>query len=253
MKTSHLMFGLCLGILISTSSYGYENCCAECIKANPQKYYTSPDGFTGTYHPDCYAGSTAGGPDGRHSMCASSGCYTSNGLQICSACDFQPFSDCEIDSNDVIRPYTTCTTTSYSCIEGYYGTPTSSNSTCTKCPANATCPAGSTTFTCNTGYQKIGNNCIKCPSNATCDANGNIKCNQSYYLSGSTCNQCPPPGMTGGAGATSITACFIYHIDESLTTRRWYDETGYFNVTQNCYYSTTETPKHPVLGAGTPK
>ncbi|GEM_PF-6730775 len=59
--------------------------------------------------------------------------------------------------------------------------------------------------------------------------------------------------MNGGPGGTKIESCFLYKIDETATARRWYDASGYFNVSENCYYDTTATPQYPALGIGTPK
>lgn len=151
---------------------------------------------------------------------------------LCRDCtNFNPPTkdSCYIHANTYLKARSTCGATYYACQKGYYGSP-SSTVYCKPCPANATCESeygskGTTVF----------------------------ECNKSYYRSGNICEPCPKPGITGGAGATSITACFIYHIDETATTNRWYDETGYFNVTQNCSYSTTSTPAHQVLGVGTPK
>ncbi len=288
MKISYLICTMCTGLLISNNCHGIvditagTDCCQLCINANPEEYSR----FTGSHHPDCIAGTSAGGPIGRTRGCAYSGCYVVDGKETCQNCSFQPYSDCSINENNALVSYTECGDKTYKCIEGYYGSPTGDSSTCTECPAHATCP-GDATFTCDQGYSKIGNKCIKCPAHASCDATGAFTCNpgyaknaksnatecvlcpensecgdgttvfkckQSYYLSddGTNCIKCPHPGMNGGASRAGITSCFIYEIDESLTARRWYDVTGYFNVTGHCYYSTTQTPKYPVLGAGTP-
>ena len=51
----------------------------------------------------------------------------------------------------------------YRCDKGYYGNPTSSRTGCKRCPDNAEdCPAGSTTFTCKTGYYKESTTATKC-------------------------------------------------------------------------------------------
>lgn len=138
----------------------------------------------------------------------------------------------------------------YYCTDGYYGTPTSINdTTCVACPANATCNRpNNRTFTCNTDYYKSGTTCKKCPSNATCSDTG-IKCNQSYYLTtGSTCTKCPGGGITASTGHVKITDCFLYVWDPNASSARYYDDSGRFVVSQNCYYSSTQTPKYQVLG-----
>ncbi len=97
--------------------------------------------------------------------------------------------------------------TQYRCANGYYGTPNSTTSGCTACPANATCTAGgNSTFTCNKGYYKNGTSCTRCPA------------------SGGTY------GTTSAAGATSITSCYL----PSGTS--FSDSTGSGTYTGNCYY-----------------
>lgn len=113
------------------------------------------------------------------------------------------------------------------CASGYYGNGT----TCTKCPANATCSGeGNTTFTCKSGYCKSGNSCVAIPDNAYCSF-GEIKCKSGYYQTfwsvGDECSACPSPG-TSSSGATSKTQCFV-----SGGT----DATGTFQYEPKCYYS----------------
>lgn len=99
-------------------------------------------------------------------------------------------------------PNATCTSTSFTCNEGYY----KDGSTCAKCPTNATCPAGSTTFTCKKGYYKYGTTCSRCPKSGT-----------TY-------------GTTASTGATSATQCYIPKA--TILT----DSTGEYTYTQHCYY-----------------
>lgn len=179
-------------------------------------------GYSGTHDASCTTHLTTIGTAGS----SISGCCkqteissTSNGIASTYTCSQQT-----TKSGSIVSTKCVCGTKTYKCADGFYGTPNSTGTSgCTKCPANATC------------------------------TDGKITCDKSYYLDGTSCKECPKPGITGGAGATSITACFIYHIDETATTTRWYDETGYFNVTEHCYYSTTSTPAHQILGVGTPK
>lgn len=93
------------------------------------------------------------------------------------------------------------TRTEYRCIAGYYGNPTNTSSGCTACPANATCPAGATTFSCN----------------------------QGYYKNGSGCTACTAPGTTS-VGAVAQTSCFI----PSGTTGS--DGTGWYSYVGNSYW-----------------
>jgi hypothetical protein len=65
---------------------------------------------------------------------------------------------------------------------GYYGT-----TTCTKCTANADSCTSDSSFTCKTGYSKIGSatTCSKCPENAskcTTVATAATECNTGYVL-----------------------------------------------------------------------
>lgn len=98
------------------------------------------------------------------------------------------------------------TETNYRCAAGYYGTPTSTTSGCNACPSNATCSAGSTTFSCNKGYYKNGTICTACPTS------GGIA------------------GTTSAAGATSITSCYL------PSGASFSDSTGSGTYTGNCYY-----------------
>ncbi|MDE6478065.1 MAG: hypothetical protein K2L94_02330 [Alphaproteobacteria bacterium] len=74
--------------------------------------------------------------------------------------------------------------TEYRCAAGYYGSPTSTTSGCTPCPANATCAAGSSTFKCNAGYYANGNGCSQCASPGTSAGGGGIT--SCYIPSGTT-------------------------------------------------------------------
>ena len=81
---------------------------------------------------------------------------------------------------------------------------------CKTCPSNATCSGTcNTTFTCNTGYKKVGNTCVKdCPTNCddcsdpltclTCapgyflhQGQCVLTCPTGFYHSGNQCLKCP--------------------------------------------------------------
>lgn len=169
---------------------------------------------------------------------------------------------CYIRNNTYLIPRSTCGATYYACQKGYYGSP-SSTVYCKPCPANATCESkdgtkGTKTFTCNKGYAKNAydpnaTSCVKCPDNSECgDGTTVFKCKQYYYLTddGTDCKKCPSPGITSGDSRSKITDCYIYKINNE---KRWYDASGYFNVTGNCEYETDKTPTYPVIGVGTPK
>ena len=100
-------------------------------------------------------------------------------------------------------------TTCPCCADGSYQDNTGQTS-CKNCPANATCSGTcNTTFTCNKGYQKVGNACVKmCPPNceecldpSTCtkcedgfilhEGQCILTCPTGYYQSGDTCLKCP--------------------------------------------------------------
>ena len=115
-----------------------------------------------------------------------------------------------------ITPRCEIISTTYECASGYYGTATSSTSGCTKCPANALCLGGNgSTFRCNIGYQKDGNECVP------------IECNAGDYYIGGFCRACPSPGTSAG-GLNGITSCYVTGGS---------DTTGSYSYTQNCYYS----------------
>ncbi|MDE5615701.1 MAG: hypothetical protein K2I81_02615 [Alphaproteobacteria bacterium] len=99
-------------------------------------------------------------------------------------------------------------TVSYKCASGYYGTATSAQSGCTACPGNATCSGGNgSVFRCNVGYYKNGTSCTRCP------ASGGVY------------------GTTAGAGATSVTECYL------PSGTAFSDASGSGTYEGNCYYS----------------
>ena len=59
--------------------------------------------------------------------------------------------------------------------------------------------------TCNSGYYAIMNGCLPCPKGYYCPKKTPIQ--STYAAGGST--QCPTPGVTSGAGANSISRCYI--------------------------------------------
>lgn len=150
--------------------------------------------------------------------CAQSGTITStsNGVISTYTCNQQ-----YTKTGSIVSTTCVCSTKTYKCASGYYGTATSATTGCTKCP-----------------------------NNATCDGTTDIVCNKDYYRTGSTgnyaCTKCPSPGMNGGPGATSIKWCFL--APNNGTT--YYDAVGRWTISENCYYSETQTPQYPVLGGG---
>jgi hypothetical protein len=92
---------------------------------------------------------------------------------------------------------------SYTCANGYYGTPTNGSSGCTACPEHASCDGtGNTIFSCNMGY----------------------------YKSGSGCAPCPDGGMTA-TGGQAIDNCYL------PAGSSFDDDSGTFQMTNRCYYS----------------
>ena len=158
-------------------------------------------------------------------------------------------------ANCGIEPHTcSCKgqTTTYECAGGYYGRPTNSQTGCTICPDNATCPYGNnTTFTCNANYLKSGNSCIPCPTIGVYSCSGDtLICAKGYYRNVNRCSRCPSSGGVYGTthapspfgGATSITDCYI----PANTMMSGSDASGsyeyYFinettNDFENCYYT----------------
>lgn len=80
----------------------------------------------------------------------------------------------------------------YRCAAGYYGSPTSTTSGCNPCPANATCAAGATTFSCKAGYYSNGSGCVQCTAPGTSAAGAGAQ--TSCYI---------PSGTTGSDGTGS--------------------------------------------------
>lgn len=65
-------------------------------------------------------------------------------------------------------------TQKYRCANGYYGNPGTTPTGCTKCPDNATCITGATTFKCDPGYYREtwqATNCAVCPVPSTFSGN----------------------------------------------------------------------------------
>lgn len=98
----------------------------------------------------------------------------------------------------------------YRCASGYYAKGSSPNLSttslnCTRCPANATCNGdGLTSFTCNVGYYKSGDQCVACEQT----------CGTGY--------------STRTAGATSASSC------RSITNISFTDVKGTFRYTNVC-------------------
>jgi len=262
MKIHNLLAGFSLAMLITQGCFAVD-CCDLCRQYNPASkdytnYKTTCTPITGgpTYTPDRDNCILEGG-----TFCRDETEYT----YCVTYYAFDPAKDCSFNTDTKTVGSMHRKSTTITCNDGYFRDPTSSNymPICLECPDNATCTDEK--YTCNPGYavpadlsaDEIdyvdGEGCVKCPANATCYSDGSFKCNKYYYLNSAKngCTKCPEPGMTPVIGATSITSCFIYPIKDN--NRLWYDQSGYFNVSENCWYSTTGTPQYPVLGAGTPK
>ncbi len=80
-----------------------------------------------------------------------------------------------------------CTSPYTKCASGYYGTPTTSTTSCKACPDHASC-SGDTTFSCVSGYYRAS-------------------------TSATSCTQCPDPDSTETAtspvGSTTATSCYL--------------------------------------------
>lgn len=112
------------------------------------------------------------------------------------------------------RPQCTNSNVTYKCAANYYGSAQMTNGTltgCTRCPANASCPAGSTTFLCNQGYYQNGDVCTRCPA----DANG-------------------VQGTTKSTGAKGVTECYIPKNTESKSSNNKSSMHGTFKYLENC-------------------
>lgn len=262
MKIRHIFACGIMGIFITGTAASATNCCDLCRQYNPAwKDYTD-------YKTTCTSISGNNIYDQNSDNCVlydNTVCEDFTEFTRCTTYyAFDPAKDCghNNDTKTVSTRHRSLSTTT--CNDGYFRDPTTPpNSTilCLECPNNATCTGGN--YTCNPGYAipadaedygldyYSGEGCVKCPDNATCYADGSFKCNKYYYLNDAKngCTKCPHPGMTPVIGCTKITDCFIYPITGD---RRWYDQSGYFNVSDNCWYSTTATPHYPVLGHKVP-
>lgn len=185
-------------------------------------------------------------------MCIPSYAYDiGNGYRM----QISTYSTCKINETyKTIEANTVINSAYIDCAPGYYGTANSSGTAgCTKCPsatygAIATCDGGNnSTFTCGSNSLKVTSGysigCHTCPSNATCNGGTTFACNKGYYKSGTyACTKCPASGVTGEAGQTSITMCFLYVLQDDNANKTWYDTTGNFDINSNCFYSTTDNP-----------
>lgn len=110
----------------------------------------------------------------------------------------------------------------YRCKKGYYNNGTSSI-TCTACPSYATCPAGSDMVDnlpiCNKNYYGEKSLMVR-PMKYVC-----TRCPQIIGPTGR-----PGYGITKSSGAKSITECYI-------SSGTYKDETGTFEIENDCYYS----------------
>ena len=118
-----------------------------------------------------------------------------------------------------------------------YTESTNGDGSCTK---NCGCVAGSTSYSCASGYygnptSETSTACKACPDNATCDGGTTFTCNAGYYQDGSVCAPCPPhvsSAQISPAGSTAVTACYV----PGFAT--WTDDKGTQKFSANCSYST---------------
>jgi len=161
--------------------------CSQCLAGT----YNATAGATSCSA--CGAGTYSSSPGATSCTTCGSGTYASGtGSTSCSACPAN--STCSGSTftcntgfeksgtstcQQIICPAgkyldgSTCT----DCKSGTYASGTGSTS-CTACPANATC--STTSFTCNTGFEKSGT--------STCQK---INCAAGQYVNGSSCQTCP--------------------------------------------------------------
>lgn len=97
--------------------------------------------------------------------------------------------------------------------EGYYLETKNGTTTVKACPANATCPGGKETFSCNKGFYKNNSQdgCTSCPTGSTTESVGSgsiLDCTaiEGYYGNSGVFNKCPD-NSTSPAGSTSINQC----------------------------------------------
>lgn len=141
-----------------------------------------------------------------------------------------------------------------------------SNNTCIECPYGSISIQEANQIHTNTTCELCPNNTVKskyspapsvyitkceaCPSNATCNGSTTFVCNYRYYKNGTGCTACPDSthglgtlvssnkGATADtydSGATSITECYIDGLS-SYSETLFYDSTGKFYLTDECFY-----------------
>ncbi len=139
-------------------------------------------------------------------------------------------------------------TTSYRCMAGYKGSPSSATGSCTACAAGTYSSAGSTSCTsCSAGQYASGTantSCKSCPKGTYNSQIGQAKCTNCGYgkynpntgsTSSSACSDCPL--LDGASGVSSDTS------DSGAITDCFYDDgegyegiTGVFEFLERCYY-----------------
>ncbi|MDR1338363.1 MAG: hypothetical protein LBJ73_05055 [Rickettsiales bacterium] len=142
-------------------------------------------------------------------------------------------------------------TTTPSCNTGYYY----KFLTCNACPENSVCNA--TDFVCNEGYIKdrmFQSSCILCPRNATCPAGSTTPtCNAGYYTYTApskeySCARCAAADgvytnieLTIKAYGTNAAGTGKTSASCKLPAGTYYDEIGTFTHTEDCEYTPSTT------------
>ena len=112
--------------------------------------------------------------------------------------------------------------TSFSCEAGYYknknGTECTKcspgeyqdqtgQSSCKKCPSNAT-SCTNTGFLCKDTMYPNGNNCSPCPNHASCTGGStSFSCKAGYYKNGTECTECPKDKYQNQPGQSNCQIC----------------------------------------------
>ncbi len=157
---------------------------------------------TGTANPDA-------GADSPDDCKKCTGLYYSDatGLENCKSCPSAPTNATKISYTGIAS--TTINNCKWTCNAGYYGSSDNGDTSCANCGAGYYCTGGTNRTQCPSSVNGT-------PTNSQTSSCGG-RCNNSQYSAAGNdpCHDCPASNISGytpmvGAGASSITGCFIY-------------------------------------------
>ena len=132
----------------------------------------------------------------------------------------------------------------YRCKRGYYGNPTSCNSTCKLAPKNSTISSDGRSYTCNSGYTKLTVN-----GTASCCATSWTTLSRKYKY-----RACWPEGQTKSVGLYTCNEAQSYYATNNFNpasvTCTWNNSTNKASSCSGCTQCTTGTSYGDGTGTG---